>query len=296
MRTEIERSLKIGEALAWGEKKLLQAGIRNAGMEALWLLQAGRRPNFGTDRQAGSSEILLDGNEFLNGPQKSGYQKRIEDRSNRIPLAYILGTQEFMGLELFVTPDVLIPRPETEILVRETLKRISRKEGTKEIADIGTGSGNISVWLAKELQNSKITAVDLSKDALTIARKNALIHGVEQKIKFVRGNLLGPLKGTFDAVVSNPPYIKSSELRSLQKEIRFEPQTALDGGGDGFGILKPLIRKAAGFLKRGGLILVEIGYDQAEAVRKIMKKSGYESCEMIKDGSGIDRVAIGTNA
>ena len=281
------RRRTIGEALSWGEKTLFHAGNCNARMEALWLLAS-------ATRDPAPARIFLKRDKSLPGSQNSRYRKHILGRSSGFPLAYLLKSQEFMGLDFFVDPNVLVPRQETGILVREALNRIETGKETR-IADIGTGSGVIAVSLAKASRKARITATDLSAKALSVARKNARAHGVLEKIQFMQGGLFRPIEGRppFDVIVSNPPYVKTSEIWKLQKEIQFEPRLALDGGEDGMKTAAELIRDSIRFLKRGGVFLMEMGYDQSKRATKLMAESGYLDCRTFKDESGIDRVAMG---
>jgi len=214
------------------------------------------------------------------------------------PIQYILGKSEFMGLEFKVAPGVLIPRPETEILVEAVLK-FSRQFGFRgrglNIMDIGTGSGNIAVSLAKLLQDSNITAIDISKEAIEIAKYNSLFNDVADRISFAQGDLFSSCQtaGGYDIIVSNPPYIPTQELKDLQPEIKHEPVIALDGGKDGLDYYRKLAGRAPYFLKENGLLITEIGYNQKDAVADIFKNSGnFRVLEAIRDYNNIDRVVV----
>jgi len=220
-------------------------------------------------------------------------------RKSGVPLQHITGRQEFMGLDFEVGPQVLIPRADTEILVEEAIGDL---KGCKapSILDIGTGSGAIAVSLAKYIPFSKLCAVDISEDALETARRNALSNGVEKSIKFFLGSLFEPIgqRGySFDAIVSNPPYIARGEIDGLQREVSAnEPRGALDGGPDGLDFYRIIARKAPKFLKPGGMIYLEIGAGQAAEVENLLKKvkcrgqSCYNNILKIKDLAGIERV------
>ncbi|TAM43459.1 peptide chain release factor N(5)-glutamine methyltransferase [bacterium] len=212
------------------------------------------------------------------------------------PLQYILGCTEFMGLKFMVDKRALIPRPETEILVEEALK-LSAKAGRSagrqlEILDIGTGSACIAVSLAKNTKDCKITAVDISPEALELARQNADLH--QARIEFIQSDLFASLSGRrFDLIISNPPYIPTLELKGLAGEISFEPVLALDGGGDGLDYYRRMIDQAGGYLNKGGFLLMEIGFGQAGQIENILKKSEkFEIIGIIKDYNNIERVMV----
>ncbi len=225
----------------------------------------------------------------LSEPQTSLFKSFIEKRTQRYPLAYITGSREFFGLMFDVTPAVLIPRPETEILVEECLKRVGN---APLIADIGTGSGAIAVALAVNSPNARIWATDISEDALAVARSNARKHSVTERVNMVKGDLLTPilaLNVAFDAVVSNPPYIASGEVESLEPEVRCEPMQALTAGADGLEIISLLFNQAREVTR---LLIIEIGIGQAEDVAKIARGAGWNEIEFVCDLAGIERVAI----
>lgn len=197
-----------------------------------------------------------------------------------------------MGLEFEVSPAVLIPRPETEILVEEVLKRL---KPNSRFLDIGTGSGAIAVSIAKYSINSKGYAVDISNDALAIAKKNAKRNAVDGKIKFIKSDLYSSLpdEAEFDFIISNPPYIRSKDIEKLQEEVQKEPLIALDGGKDGLLFYRRIIKDAGKYLKADGYIAFEVGYNQAGEVKDLLKNANFFNLEVIKDLQGIDRVVIG---
>lgn len=219
-------------------------------------------------------------------------KRRIKDE----PLQYILGSTEFMGLKFIVDERVLIPRPETEILVEEALKISSRFSRSRarppEILEVGSGSGCIAVSLAKNIAGCKITASDISADALEVSRKNAKLH--QAQIEFIQSDLFSSLEGrSFDLIVSNPPYIPTRELKGLSREISFEPALALDGGRDGLDFYRRIIGEAHRFLRKGGFLAVEIGFGQAGQIENILQKSGkFEIMEIIRDYNDIERVMV----
>lgn len=218
----------------------------------------------------------------------------ITRRAKREPAAYITGSKQFMSLNFRVTPDVLIPRPETELLIENAIE-ISRKlDGRAAMLDIGTGSGAIAVSLAKFIDNAGIMATDISEKALGIASANAQTHKVDGRIKFVRVDLYPPENIKFNIIVSNPPYIRTSDIKGLQPEIRdFEPVSALDGGADGLDYYHKIIEKAGNYLEEGGTLLLEIGADQSKDVTGIINdRLKPKNVCVKKDLSGLDRVVL----
>ncbi len=235
--------------------------------------------------------------------------KRVKDllvqRAQGIPLQYLVGTQQFWGLEFIVTPDVLIPRPETENLVEEVIRlanNIGQKTQECTILDIGTGCGCIAVALSKAIPHARILATDISAKALTIARRNAKRLGVGERIGFLKGDLFKPLKkhsvGKVDMIVSNPPYVASGELQTLAPEVKdHEPRIALDGGSDGLDLCKRILREAPDYLDRGGTLAMEIGYRQARPLRAWIHRQSASGglpweVRFKHDLAGIERVAI----
>jgi release factor glutamine methyltransferase len=234
-------------------------------------------------------------------PQElSAYRACVKRRVAGEPSQYITGTQEFWSLPLRVNPEVLIPRPETEVLVEAVLDFIRRDpavEANSAILDLGTGSGAIAIALARELSGAKIVAVDLSMPALQLARENARFNQVEKQLQFVQADIFSGIPGAsekFDSIVSNPPYVSFAEFNQLPREIRdYEPRRALDGGPDGLTAVRHLIVKAPAILRRGGGLFLEMGAGQAETVSTLISKSQeYKSFSILKDFSGIDRVMV----
>ncbi len=208
------------------------------------------------------------------------------------PQQYIAGREQFMGLDFIVNKDVLIPRPETEILVNEVFRHTGH--GIK-ILDLCTGSGNIAISLAKMIQGAQIIATDISVSALETARKNASIHGVDKQIEFYQGDLFQALpvdkRYKFDIIVCNPPYVKSADIDFLQEEVRCEPHHALDGGIDGLDFYRRLADMAQDFLAPGGFLFLEMGFDQAQDVGDIFNsKRAFKIKKIKEDFAGIDRV------
>lgn len=266
--------------LAWTKEYLSAKGIENARLEAEWLLCAAT----GLDRVG----LYLNFDKPLNKDELASFRALVARRARREPLQHILGTQEFYGLEFEVSPDVLIPRHDTETLVAEAL---ARRPGARSVLDIGTGSGCIAVALARHLHAAAVTAIDISPDALAMAHRNAARNGVE--IELLAGSLLEPVaRRSFDLIVSNPPYIPTTDIDALEPEVRdFDPRGALDGGADGLGIYRTLIPAAPGHLNPGGWLLVEVGIGQAPAVAEMFRKSpDYNPPVTACDPGGIERV------
>ena len=222
------------------------------------------------------------------------YAASIARRQAGEPIQYITGEAEFFGLPFSVSPGVLIPRPETEHLVEEVI-RLASAFTEPRIADIGTGSGAIAVALAHSLPLAHITATDLSTQALAIAKQNAIRNHVEDRIKFLEGDLLAPLTGqSFHIIASNPPYVPLSDRDSLSAEVReYEPHSALFAGDDGLSIYRRLIPEASVLLVMGGWLVMEIGYGQRDAVGDMLKAHDYREVRFIKDYRRISRVVIG---
>lgn len=221
------------------------------------------------------------------------YEEKIARRAKHEPIQYIIGEQEFYGLALRVTPAVLIPRPETEHLVEAVLSRLPH-DGPLRVADIGTGSGAIAIALAHHLLQARIAALDISLEALGIARENAVRNGVQDRINFRESDLLSAVDTQqFDAIVSNPPYVSTKE--ELELQVRdYEPATALYAGESGLDIYRRLIPQAYAALKQGGWLMMEIGHNQRDPIADLLK--GWTDVTFINDLQGISRVAIARRA
>lgn len=240
--------------------------------------------------------LIVNKDRVLTHKQILEYEGLIQKRACGVPVQYITGIQEFMGLEFYLEEGVLIPRPDTEILIEKILDSIDEND-KYNIIDIGTGSGAISVSLAKYVQNSCVYSIDISQKALDIARINAVKNNVLPKINFLKGSLFEPLENInllerIDILVSNPPYIPTEDIDTLQIEVsKFEPRPALDGGEDGLDFYRVIIDKAPVYLKNNGLIALEVGHDQARRVVKLMEeKKKYVDIEITKDLADIERV------
>lgn len=274
---EIWTTVKI---LAWTKEFLLSKGVENARLEAEWLLCAAT----GLDRVG----LYLQYDKPLNESELAAYRALVARRARREPLQHILGSQEFCGLEYEVSPDVLIPRHDTELLVSEALARFP---DAGSVLDVGTGSGCIAVTLQKRLHLAAVTATDISEAALAVARRNAAQH--DAPIEFLSGSLFAPVSGrNFDLIVSNPPYIPTADIESLDREVRdYDPRGALDGGDDGLQIYRVLIPVSVGHLNPGGWLLVETGFGQAaDVIRLFLKTGSFGEPIVAVDSGGIERV------
>lgn len=241
-------------------------------------------------------QLFIQDQEILKEQQEDFFWNCIEKRCQGMPTQYILEECEFMGLLFSVNKHVLIPRPDTEILV-ESILEFHKKHQFKTVLDVGTGSGCIPISLAY-YGGIKGIGIDISQEALKVAEKNAVQNGLEQNLQWISGNLLEslPLKADFlfDVIVSNPPYIPTKEIYGLMREVRdYEPRLALDGGEDGLFFYRKIVAEAKNHLKKGGFLFFEIGYDQGYGVSEFMKEQGYHEIEIRKDLAGLDRVVLG---
>ncbi len=235
--------------------------------------------------------LMIYDNKEVENIDRDRYIKNVKRLILGEPLQYITGIQEFMKLNFLVTKDVLIPRPDTEILVEEVIRK-AENIPNPVILDLCTGSGAIAVSLAKYIKNVHICAVDISSKALEIAKKNAELNGVKNNIEFIESNLFDKIKERkFDIIVSNPPYIETETIKTLSKEVQSEPKIALDGGKDGLDFYRKIADSGSKYLNRQGYICLEIGYNQRIAVRQILEnKKRYVNINCIKDLCGNDRV------
>lgn len=271
------------KVLTWTRGYLAEKGVENSRLEAEWLLCEA----LGLDRVG----LYVNFDKPLSDSELSTCRALVARRARREPLQYILGSQDFYGLDFEVSPGVLIPRHDTETLVEEAVKRCP---AGATILDIGVGSGCIAVALAKARTDARIHGVDLSAKALELARRNADRHGVT--VNLAQGSLFEPFAGRkFDLIVSNPPYIPTADLAGLQPEVRdYEPREALDGGADGLDYYRRIIPAAADFLVQDGWLLLEIGIGEAPDVSAIFTSTGmfhelFSAC----DAGGVERVAGG---
>ena len=275
----------IAEAILQGAHKLRQAGVGEARREAGSLLAY----VLGRDR----SFILSHAEDAIGEEQAERFDQCLKRRAQGEPLQYITGRQEFFGLDFEVTRDVLIPRPETELLIESALKLFAGSDGAPSICDVGTGSGCIAITLLHEFPQARATALDISPDALAVAQRNAAHHSVADRIEFVLSDcfaVLDPRESSFDLIVSNPPYIEESAMAGLQREVRdFEPRLALAACADGLAIIRRLLLEAASFLKTGGYFLFEIGFNQAAPVEQLVDPKIWKLLAIHEDLQGIPR-------
>ena len=282
-----QKNKTIADALREGKMRLKAAGKEAYAFEAELLLEKAA----GLNRTA----LFLRGEEVLSEEVLAVYEGFLQEREQGRPTQYILGEWEFMGLPFSVGEGVLIPRADTEVLVETILER-QQKESIKSILDIGTGSGCIPISLGHYGKFEHIMAVDISQKALGYATKNA--HDNQIKIDFYESDLFTNLpaewKGNLDAIVSNPPYIPKKDIEELMTEVKdFEPMNALDGGEDGLDFYRAIVEQGRDWLKDGGWLFFEIGYDQGEDLRNLLHEFGYTEVEIRQDLAGLDRVALG---
>lgn len=227
----------------------------------------------------------------MNESELASFKTLVQRRIKGEPIAYIRGVKEFWSLPFKVGPGVLVPRPETEIIV-ERIKE--EKRNFESILDIGTGSGILAIVLAKEFPSSVITAIDASENALNYARENAEAHNVADRIQFEKKDFLNSdFSQQFDLIISNPPYISSSVIETLSNDVKnFEPREALDGGADGLIFYRAIAQQSSVLLKENGLLVVEIGEDQGKSATEIFTLAGLKEIQVIKDYSGLDRVVV----
>ena len=284
--------ITFGHMLEVGIHRLEEAKIADAKRDAETLLLYLEK--------ADRTFLYVHRNDATDEYRADAYFGLIDRRAAGEPLQYILGSQEFMGLNFAVNPSVLIPRQDTETLVELALKRVGEKKRSLSILDMCCGSGAIAVSMAHFLPKAKITACDISPEALEVARGNAARNGLNGRIEFRESDLFFMtkrkktvrIKDSFDIILSNPPYIPTQDIDTLQTEVRdHEPIKALDGGSDGLDFYRRIAEDAFGSLKKDGLMFLEIGCDQAEAVTSLLSGAGYYSeIEVHKDLTGLDRV------
>lgn len=272
--------MKVQEALIKGIKTLKEKNIEEASLKARILLASILSCN--------KEELIIKSEELFQEEEK--YFKGIEKISIGYPVQYLTNNKEFMKMNFYVNENVLIPRNDTEILVEEVIK-ICKEGNKKEILEMCTGSGIISISLAKYLKNINITGVDVSEKALEIAKKNVKNLLEEENINFIQSDMFENIDKKFDVIVSNPPYIKTEVIKEY--DLEYEPKIALDGGEDGLKFYRIIIEEGYKYLKENGIIALEIGYDQREDVMNIAKLSKkYNEINCIKDMAGNDRVVI----
>ncbi|MBE5860147.1 MAG: peptide chain release factor N(5)-glutamine methyltransferase [Butyrivibrio sp.] len=267
-----------------GAEKLKAAGVNEAALDARLLLE------FVCDTD--HNTLLVHGDMEVEDEKKERYFECIDKRSERIPVAYITNSCEFMGLDFYVTGDVLIPNQDTETLTEEALRYIH--DGMR-IMDLCTGSGCIGLSLLRYSNDTHVVATDISDAALEVAKRNADNLGVSDRFMPVKTDIFPEKENEkFDIIVSNPPYIRTSVIDTLEPEVKkYEPYIALDGSEDGLMFYKKIVPGARDYLYKSGYLFLEIGYDQGEDVRKLMEDNGYKDVQIIKDLGGNDRVVLG---
>jgi release factor glutamine methyltransferase len=280
----------VGALVAWARQSLVRAGVSNGVQEAMWLLEHALAVR--------SHQLVSQTGRFVSSDVRALVESLVARRVAREPLQYLLGTQEFCGLEFSVSPAVLIPRPETELLIHQVIGRV-QSLSKAIIVDVGTGSGCVAITLASRLNGQRVFAIDRSPEALAVAQYNAMRHAVSDSIEWLEGDLLAPLRGrlsekSVDVIVSNPPYISESDWAGLEPEVRvFEPRMALVGGAQGTEIHERLLRESREFLTPGGLLVMEIGAGQAPTIRQLAGRiGGYAALRIIEDAAGIERVVM----
>ena len=287
----VQKQWKLLELLNWSAARLCDGGINDARLNAEQLLAHVLSVN--------RIDLYLDFERPLTAEEIKHFVSLLQRRLEHEPLQYILGYAEFMSLRFRVSPDVLIPRPETEILVENTITRVNKVFGTEsevKCLDIGTGCGNIAISLAYYLKDLRVWAIDISEAALAVAKTNAELNGVANRINFLqldatKNDFVRQIGHRFDVLVSNPPYISKAEYRTLPPEIqRFEPKIALDGGTDGLRFYRTLRHNITALLKQKSLALIEVGADQAKKVIEIF--TNMFKVRTLQDLAGRERVII----
>jgi release factor glutamine methyltransferase len=279
-------SNSIRGAITEGAQTLAAAGVNDARREAVSLMVCALK----CDR----TFVIAHAEDELSEPRLQVFRRLLARRVQREPLQYLIGHQEFFNLDFEVTPDVLIPRPETEIIVEAALE-VSRGDQAPFIADIGTGSGCIVISLLHELPDAHALATDLSLSALRVAQRNAKRHNVNDRLDLVQADGFAPGRDGFQfaLIVSNPPYVTESEFAGLQPEVRdYEPRTALVSGADGLSHIRVLLRDAPAHLRRDGFFIFEIGFEQHVAVERLIDHARWNVIEVRKDLQGIPRTFV----
>lgn len=277
--------MKIAEALYYATRRLKAAGIEEHTLESEYLVAAA----LGAPRL----NLVLSKDQALEKDRERDLLEWIRQRTLRKPLSYVLGVHPFLNLSLKVDPSVLIPRPETELFVAYAQDVLNRMRNAW-VVDVGTGSGNIAISLACHSHVSRVTGIDISENALEVARENARRHRAQAPLQWVLGDLLLPLAHVdeeIDLIVANLPYVRTSDLPHLAEEVRWEPRLALDGGEDGLRCIARLISQSEPLLKPGGFLLMEMGADQAHPIVQLLSDTAvWEKSHIYKDLAGHSRM------
>jgi release factor glutamine methyltransferase len=278
----------IAEALKEAGERLRAAFVPNDLLDAQTLLAEA----LGKDR----TYLIINFNQQLSEGILSAFRAMVDRRAAGEPLQYITGRQEFFGLDFEVTPDVLIPRPETELIVEEVIRIVQQEGGARPvIVDVGAGSGCIAVALARELGDARVIASDVSEAALRVARRNAARHGLGDRVDFIASDLLDAFvdEGFADFILSNPPYVSDEEMPSLQREVRdWEPRLALTDSNDGLSFYSRLLKDAPPRLKSGGRLICEMGYTQSEKISTMIDRRVWGDAGLLDDLQGIPRTIV----
>jgi release factor glutamine methyltransferase len=278
--------MNIENILEEGIKTLQKSKISNPQLDSEILLSSSIKKD--------KKHIILNPKEFLKTEETEKFKNLIERRKKGEPIAYLIGKKDFWKDEFFVNKDVLIPRPDTELIIEQVLK-IYSKESQLQVLDIGTGSGCILLSILKERPNFYGTGIDISKKSINVSKFNAKQLNLTNRVKFFHSSVDNFKIGKYDMIVSNPPYIESLSLKYLEKDVvNFEPKLALSGGLDGFSKIRKVINKSKNLIKENGKFILEIGFNQKNKVKKILKEEGFYVIKAIKDYGNNDRCIIST--
>lgn len=277
----------IARVLRWAAEDFAKRGSASPRLDAELLLASA----LGTDRV----RLVIESERELDAPELGVYRSLIERRRRGEPVAYILGRREFYGLDFVVDKRALVPRPDTETLVEVALERTRSRSQYGRALDLCTGSGCVAVAFAKARPTWRVTATDISTDALALAWENARRAGVAFSLSALQGDLFTPVAGErFELVVANPPYVPSGDIAGLDADVRdFEPRQALDGGADGLDLVRAVVASAPKHLVPGGVLAVEVGFDQAPRTRSLFEAAGFAAIESRRDYGGHERVVSG---
>lgn len=284
--------LCVKELLKIGERRLSESGVADSAIDVRLL--------YCFMMKITRTQLIMQYQNYLQDSLCEEFFRLLDIRCSGTPVQHIIGTQEFMGFEFNVNDKVLIPRQDTETLVEKAIEIINEK-GIKDVLDLCAGSGAIGISLSKLCKNVNVTCSDISSEAIVVAKENGKKLGCSNKIKFVFGDLYSPFKGKmknkrFDMIISNPPYIRSEVITTLQTEVKdHEPMMALDGGPDGLEFYKQIIAEAPGFLTKEGILIMEIGHNQMETVQGLLAETeAFENIVGMQDLAGRDRIVMGS--